>query len=415
MHPGYARDEPGAAAGWWLPHVARAVCVSGAPWRTGYTPRPSIQRANPLAARGPGIIARVESFVAEIERSFAEVERQLGDPALFDDQKRAVEITREHHRLKGAAELAGRWRELHAELAEAAEMQDDGEAEIREMAKLQRSAAETEIPDVEDQLRLAMVEPDPNDHKDVILEIRPGAGGDEAAIWAGDLAAMYMRYADKAGLKISVISTSEGDAGGYKEAFFSVAGEDAFSKLKWESGVHRVQRVPSTESQGRIHTSTASIVVRPEVDEVEVQLNMSDVRMDVYRSSGPGGQSVNTTDSAVRLTHVPTGIVVTCQNEKSQHQNRDSAMRVLRTRLHEAELEKAAAELGEQRRSAIGTGDRAEKIRTYNKPDGRVTDHRIGLTIHQFDRILAGEIEEIVEALQQEEQRAKLAERFGGG
>jgi peptide chain release factor 1 len=354
----------------------------------------------------------VEPLVEDIERSFAEIERELGDPSLFNDQKRAVEITREHKRLKAAADLAARWRELRAQLEEAAELASDEEPEIREMAKAQKAEAEASLPDVEEALRLAMVEPDPDDHKDVILEIRPGAGGDEAAIWSGDLANMYLRYASNNGLRVEVISTEEGTAGGYKEAFFSIQGDEAYAKLKWESGVHRVQRVPKTETQGRIHTSTASVVVRPEVEDVEVELDMNDVRVDVYRSSGPGGQSVNTTDSAVRLTHEPTGIIVTCQNEKSQHQNKDSAMRVLRARLHELELEKAAAALGEQRRSAIGTGDRAEKIRTYNYPDGRVTDHRIGLTIHQLDKVLQGGLEELLDALRQEEQRARLAERF---
>jgi peptide chain release factor 1 len=258
-----------------------------------------------------------------------------------------------------------------------------------------------------------MVEPDPDDHKDVIVEIRPGAGGDEAAIWAGDLTNMYLRYAQQHGLRVELISTTDGDAGGYKEAFFSVAGDDAYARLKWESGVHRVQRIPKTESQGRIHTSTASVVVRPEVEEVDVELDMNDVRVDVYRSSGPGGQSVNTTDSAVRLTHEPTGIVVTCQNEKSQHQNKDSAMRVLRARLHELELERRAAELGEQRQSAIGTGDRAEKVRTYNYAQKRVTDHRIGYTAHNLDEVLHGDLDGLLDALRQAEQRTRLNERFG--
>jgi peptide chain release factor 1 len=293
------------------------------------------------------------------------------------------------------------------------ELAADDEPEIREMAKAQKAEAEGALPEVEEALRLAMVEPDPDDHKDVIVEIRPGAGGDEAALWAGDLLNMYTRYAQSNGLRVELISTEEGAAGGFKEAFFSVQGEDAYAKLKWESGVHRIQRVPQTETQGRIHTSTASVVVRPEAEDVEVELDMNDVRVDVYRSSGPGGQSVNTTDSAVRLTHEPTGIVVTCQNEKSQHQNKDSALRVLRARLHELELEKQAAALGEQRRSAIGTGDRAEKIRTYNYAEKRVTDHRIGLTLHQLDKILQGDLEPVLDALRQEEQRTRLAERFG--
>jgi peptide chain release factor 1 len=355
----------------------------------------------------------VEPLVEDIERSFAEIERALSDPSLFDDQKRAVEVTREHARLKVAADLAAKWRELHAQIEEARELAADDEAEIREMAKAQKADAEAALPDVEEALRLAMVEPDPDDHKDVIVEIRPGAGGDEAALWAGDLTNMYLKFAQSHGLRVELISTTDGDAGGFKEAFFSVGGDAAYAKLKWESGVHRVQRVPATETQGRIHTSTASVVVRPETEEAEVELDMNDVRVDVYRSSGPGGQSVNTTDSAVRLTHEPTGIVVTCQNEKSQHQNKDSALRVLRARLAEVEAEKQAAALGEQRRSAIGTGDRAEKIRTYNYAERRVTDHRIGLTIHQLDKVLQGELDDLLDALRQEEQRSRLAERFG--
>jgi peptide chain release factor 1 len=367
-----------------------------------------------MAEQSGGSMAVMEPLVEEVERSFREIERQLADPDLFNDQKRAVVVSREHKRLGRAHQLAESWRSYKAAIAESAEMLDDDDAEIREMARAQRAEAEEALPAIEEELRLSMIEPDPNDHRDVIVEIRPGAGGDEAAIWAGDLLDMYVKYAARVGLKVEIISTQDGDAGGYREAFFSVAGEDAYSKLKWESGVHRVQRVPQTESQGRIHTSTASVVVRPELDEVDVSVDWNDVRMDVYRSGGPGGQSVNTTDSAVRLTHVPTGIVVTCQNEKSQHQNRDSALRVLRARIYEAEVEKQNAELGEQRRSAIGTGDRAEKIRTYNYPDGRVTDHRIGLTIHQLEKVLGGQLDDLVDALRSEELRTKLADRFDG-
>lgn len=359
-------------------------------------------------------MSHVEPLVAEIERSFEDLEQQLNDPAIYSDQRRAADLGRQHKNLKEAYSLAKKWRELKSGLDEAVEMMNDKDPEIREMAKQQKLDAEAQLPGVEEDIRTAMLERDPNDDKDVIVEIRPGAGGDEAAIWTGDLFNMYAKFAERHKLKVEIISSMESDAGGYKEMFFSVAGDGAYSLLKWDSGVHRVQRVPATESQGRIHTSTASVVVRPEVEDVEVQLDMSDVKVDVYRSSGPGGQSVNTTDSAVRLTHMPTGLVVTCQNEKSQHQNKDAALRVLRTRLHEIEMEKAQAELTEKRRSAIGTGDRAEKIRTYNYQESRVTDHRIKLTLHKLDAVLNGEVDDFVEAMASEDRRQRLEEAGGG-
>jgi peptide chain release factor 1 len=350
----------------------------------------------------------MEPLVAEIERSFAELEKQLNDPGIYSDQRRAAEIGRQHKRLKVAFDLATRWRELTAQATEAAELLDDADADTRELAREQKAEAEAELPTVEEELRVAMLESDPNDDKDVIVEIRAGAGGDEAAIWAGDLFGMYSRFAERRKFKVEILSSNESDAGGYKEMFFGLKGEGAYSALKWESGVHRVQRVPATESQGRIHTSTASVVVRPEVEELDVQVDANDLRIDVDRSSGPGGQSVNTTDSAVRITHLPTGLVVSCQNEKSQHQNKDQAMRVLRSRLYEHELEKQNAELKEQRQSAIGTGDRAEKIRTYNYAESRVTDHRIKLTLYKLDQILQGDLDDFVEGLANEEKRAKL-------
>jgi peptide chain release factor 1 len=357
----------------------------------------------------------MEPLVAEIERSFEELERQLSDPTLFNDQKKAAELGRQHKHLKEAYELAKRWRELTAQHSEAEEMLADEDADVREMARADKDQAEAELPPLEDQIRLAMLERDPNDDKDVIVEIRGGAGGDEAAIWAGDLFSMYTRFAEQRKFKTEILSSTDSEAGGFKEVIFAVKGDGAYSTLKWENGVHRVQRVPATESQGRIHTSTASVVVRPEIDDVEVALDVNEVKVDVYRSSGPGGQSVNTTDSAVRLTHLPTGLVVTCQNEKSQLQNKEQAFRVLRARLYEMEMEKAQAELSEQRKSAIGTGDRAEKIRTYNYAESRVTDHRIKLTLYKLDAVLQGDLDDFVEALAAEDQRQRLEEISAAG
>jgi peptide chain release factor 1 len=262
---------------------------------------------------------------------------------------------------------------------------------------------------IEEELRLAMVPSDPADHKDVILEVRQGVGGDEAALWAGDVYRMLARYAERQGFKVEELGSSPSDGGGYKEVTFAVKGDGAYRTFKWEGGTHRVQRVPETESQGRIHTSTATVAVMPEAEEVEVNIDPNDLKIDVYRSTGPGGQSVNTTDSAVRITHVPTGVVVAMQDEKSQLQNKDKAMRVLRARLYERELELRRQELDATRRSQIGTGERAEKIRTYNFPENRLTDHRIKLTVHQLDRILQGELEEFTDALNSEERKLALS------
>ncbi len=262
--------------------------------------------------------------------------------------------------------------------------------------------------ELEEELKLALVERDPNDQKDVIVEVRQGVGGDEAALWAGELYRMLTRYAERLGLKTEVLSSSPSDVGGFKEITFAIKGDGAYSVFKWEGGTHRVQRVPETESQGRIHTSTATVAVMPEAEEVEIEIDPNDLKIDVYRSTGPGGQSVNTTDSAVRITHVPTGVVVAMQDEKSQLQNKTKAMRVLRARLYEQERRRQEAELSAQRRSQIGTGERSEKIRTYNFPENRVTDHRVKLTVHQLDRVLDGELDELTEGLAAEERRRAL-------
>jgi len=343
--------------------------------------------------------ATLDTLVDEIDRSYHETQERMSDPAVYNDRREAAEVGRRLKELEAQHRLAQEWRSARDDLAAA---RDD--ADLRELVpELEERTAR-----LEEELRLAMVPSDPADRKDVILEIRQGVGGDEAALWAGDLYRMYTRYAERRGFKVEELGSSPSESGGYKEVTFAVKGDGAYSVFKYEGGTHRVQRVPETESQGRIHTSTATVAVMPEAEEVEVDVDPNDLKIDVYRSTGPGGQSVNTTDSAVRITHLPTGIVVSMQDEKSQLQNKDKAMRVLRARLYERELERQRAELDATRRSQIGTGERAEKIRTYNFPENRLTDHRIKLTVHQLDRILEGQLGEFTDALAAEEQRASL-------
>ena len=341
----------------------------------------------------------IEELIEELERSYAETQERMADPAVYNDHREAATVGRRLKELEGPHKLAQEWREVHADLEAA---RDDGD--LRELVPEleEREAA------LEEELKLALVESDPADSKDVIVEIRQGVGGDEAALWAADLFRMLTRYAERRGFGVEELEVSGNEAGGFKEIVFAVKGDGAYSVFKWEGGTHRVQRVPETESQGRIHTSTATAAVMPEAEEVEVEIDPNDLKIDVYRSTGPGGQSVNTTDSAVRVTHVPTGMVVSMQDEKSQLQNKTKALRVLRARLYELERERQQAEQAETRRSQIGSGRRAEKIRTYNFPENRVTDHRVHLTVHRLDKILEGELEEFTEALAADDRRRAL-------
>jgi peptide chain release factor 1 len=344
-------------------------------------------------------VAAFEDLIAELERSYREVQERMADPAVYNDHREAAEVGRRLKELEPAYKLAQEWRAVRDDL-EAAK----GDADLRELVP----ELEERLPALEEELRLALVERDPADAKDVIVEVRQGVGGDEAALWAAELTRMLARYAEKRGYKVEELGTSPNEAGGVKEATFAIKGDGAYSIFKWEGGTHRVQRVPETESQGRIHTSTATVAVMPEAEEVEVEIDANDLKIDVYRSTGPGGQSVNTTDSAVRITHLPTGLVVAMQDEKSQIQNRAKALRVLRARLYEHERAKLQAEQSATRNAQIGSGERAEKIRTYNFPENRLTDHRIKLTVHQLDRILQGELDEFTDALTQDERRRAL-------
>jgi peptide chain release factor 1 len=348
----------------------------------------------------------IDSLIEQIEARFGELEAQMADPEVIGDRERYAEVGREYRELEPANALVREYRMLKDDLEGARELlAEDGEdPELRKLVE----DAPPRLEELEEEIRLAMVERDPNDDKNVLIEVRAGTGGDEAALFAGDLYKMLSRYAEERGFATETLSQSSAEVGGFKEVTFEIKGEGAYSIFKFEGGTHRVQRVPETESQGRIHTSTATVAVLPEAEEVEVEIDPNDLQIDVYRSSGPGGQSVNTTDSAVRITHKPSGIVVSMQDEKSQLQNKERAMRVLRARLYERELAEQQAKIASERKAQVGSGERSEKVRTYNFPQGRVTDHRIKHSSHNLDGVLAGELGEFTEALAAEEKRQRL-------
>lgn len=335
-----------------------------------------------------------------LEKKYDEIGEKLADPNVISNQKEFQSLMKSHRSMEEIVQTFRRYKVVDKELSDAKEMiASETDPEMKEMVEDEIKELKEAKENLEESLKVLLLPKDPNDEKNVIVEIRGGAGGDEAALFAGDLFRMYSRYGETQGWKIDILDSHENDIGGYKEIVFSIEGTGAYSKLKYESGVHRVQRIPTTESGGRIHTSTVTVAVLPEAEEVDVDIDPNDIRVDLFCSSGPGGQSVNTTQSAVRLTHVPTGIVVSCQDEKSQIKNKDKAMKVLRARLYEKAMEEEAAKLASERKLQVGTGDRSERIRTYNFPQNRVTDHRIGLTLHRLDSVLEGDLNEVIETL----------------
>jgi peptide chain release factor 1 len=346
-----------------------------------------------------------------IKQRFDEVSDLIIQPDIISDQKRYIQINKEYKDLGNVMKIGDEYKLLLKNIEEAKEIIADGsDAEMTEMAKMELEAATEKLPQLEDQIKFMLIPKDPEDAKNVMVEIRAGTGGDEASIFAGDLYRMYTKFCAEKGWKTSIVDLSEGTSGGFKEIIFSVEGEDVYGDLKFEAGVHRVQRVPQTETQGRVHTSAATVMVLPEAEEFDVDIDMKDVRIDYFCSSGPGGQSVNTTYSAVRLTHIPTGLVAQCQDQKSQHKNKDKAMQVLRSRLYELELAKKQEEDAAKRKSMVSSGDRSAKIRTYNYPQGRVTEHRIGLTLYDLQNIMNGDIHRIIEELKVAENTEKLKE-----
>jgi peptide chain release factor 1 len=358
---------------------------------------------------------QVAKLAEETLARYDALTKELSDPDIFNDQRHYAETAKEHARMRRGAELSRSFLDAVAEAREARELIPTAENnEEREFYAAEVRDAEERAEELQESIRTELIDRDPNDDKDVIVEIRAAAGGDEASLFAGELHEMYTRYADRLRFKHRILSSSPAEVGGYKDVTLEIEGDGAYSIFKHEGGTHRVQRVPKTESQGRIHTSTATVAVMPEAEDVEVEINAGDLEVDVYRSSGPGGQSVNTTDSAVRITHKPTGLVVTCQNEKSQLQNKEQAMRILRSRLLERQIQERQQEEGAARQAQIGTGDRSQKVRTYNFPQGRITDHRVGVTSHNMEAVLGGDLEEFTRALAARERADKLAAEAAG-
>ncbi len=346
----------------------------------------------------------------DIKKRYKDLEAKLSDPEVIKDQKTYRQLAKEHSDLTEIVKTYDRYLRVQEEIEENKQMLGDSDPEIRQLAKDELEGLEKESAQLEEKLKVLLLPKDPNDEKNILLEIRAGTGGDEAALFAADLFRMYSRYAEKKGWKVEILSAHETGIGGFKEIIALISGDKVYSRLKYESGTHRVQRVPETETQGRIHTSAVTVAVLPEADDVDVEINPQDLRIDVYRASGAGGQHVNKTESAVRITHIPTGLVVQCQDERSQHKNKAKAMKVLAARLYELKQQEQQKQLSEERRSMVGSGDRSERIRTYNFPQGRVTDHRIGLTLYKLEDIMQGEIDEIIEALGTHYQAKALAQ-----
>jgi peptide chain release factor 1 len=354
--------------------------------------------------------ASIKSKLEKLCDRHEELAALLSEPEVIADQNRFRDYSREYADLEEIIQAFAGWQQAQDDLVSAEEMLNEDDAELREMARDEIDSAKSRIETLEAELQILLLPRDPNDHRNVFLEIRAGTGGDEAAIFSGDLFRMYSRYAEQQGWRVEVISTNEGEHGGYKEIISRVVGEDVYARLKFESGAHRVQRVPETESQGRIHTSACTVAVMPEMDEsAEIEINKADLRVDTYRASGAGGQHINKTDSAIRITHLPTGLVVECQEERSQHKNRAKAMALLASRLQQAELDRQQAAQASTRKSLVGSGDRSERIRTYNFPQGRLTDHRINLTLYRLNEVIGGDLDQVIQPLRNEYQAEQLS------